>query len=129
MPDIVVCRKSTLTPPPPSSHFIATLSSFNALQCSLTALPPRHKAHPSTHPHHPLVLFHQLLTLRRRFLTPPPPPNSPSIHPHRHLTPICHPKTLPRLSSTHYISYSAFSLSLMPFIGPSTFSLTPFHRH
>ena len=110
----------------PSSRFIDTLSFFEALLCSLTALP-----HPSTHPHYPLALF-QLLTLPRRTLTPPPP-NIPSIYPHRHPTPICHPKTL------HNISYTAFSLPLMPFIGPLTFSrgplaplgqlLPPFHCH
>ena len=86
--------------------------SFEALLCSLTAL-----LHPSTHPHYPLALL-QLLTLPRRTLIPPLP-NSPSIHPHRNPTPICHPKTL------HYISYTAFSLSLLPFIGPLTFSRGP----
>ena len=83
-----------------SSHFIATPSSFNTLLCSFTALP-----HPLTHPHHPLALFHQLLTLTRRTLTPPPPPKSPSIYLHRHLTPICHAKMLPCLPSTHSIAF------------------------
>ena len=94
----------------PSSRFIDTLSSFEALLCSLTTLP-----HPSTHPHYPLALF-QLLTLPHPTLPPPPPPptNSPSIHPHRHPTPLCHPKTLCPLHLLYRV-FVAFNVFYWPF--------------